>query len=322
MTAAMILRTLVITGSTLSILACAWLMKKIGMPVQKRLLPRQLWHLALADVVTCAGNLLYEFSGEPMLTGSGRWLGCSIAAVIWCGAMASDMFELHVAVGFAAVFWRSRCLVQVLNFTLWLPWPVALVESVSLGILHLSDRDNDIAGDILADDIFTLSILIVAGFTFVFFAFAGFRSWWYPLRQARQATVKMWSFPLAFISTFGLMTYVILSGHDMQSRTFARIFASLNGLCNVSCYACQFSRSSPELLQSVVSANPVEDWTGLVLPLGFAVHVEHIAVVPVQCAALRESERGMAVLEKHNFHDPDSVSTLSSALSVANADAV
>jgi len=293
MTAAMILRTLVITGSTLSILACAWLMKKIGMPVQKRLLPRQLWHLALADVVTCAGNLLYEFSGEPMLTGSGRWLGCSIAAVIWCGAMASDMFELHVAVGFAAVFWRSRCLVQVLNFTLWLPWPVALAESVSLGMLHLSDRAH------IADDILVLSGLILSSFTFVFFALAGFRSLWYPLRQARRATLMMWSFPLAYISTFSLMTYVLLRHHGMQSRTIARIFVSLNGLFNVCCFACQFSRTSPELLQSVVSTDPVEDWTGLALPTGFAVHVEHIAVIPVQRAALQESERGMAVHGEH-----------------------
>ena len=176
------LSILVVLACAVSMVACALLMWRIGRAMNTKVLPRQLWHLACADFVTCLGMMLYEAFGEPEFEGKTRWLAYVSFFIDVCGFNASILTELHIAAGFAAIFWRSARCIRLLGVTFWSPWVCAVVEaSLFLSSVALGVEEAQL-------DRAMLSLAITpAGITFVLFLSAFVRSQWYPARSQRRA---------------------------------------------------------------------------------------------------------------------------------------
>ena len=125
---------IVIFGSTSSLLSCTWLLWSLCKSHNKKcLLPRQLWYIAMADVLLCFGMLAGVFctSGEPFIDPKHivpEWVWNVISVAL----LLSTLMELHMAAGFAALYCRMRCLMKCLVVSVWLPWVLGVVAAVFL----------------------------------------------------------------------------------------------------------------------------------------------------------------------------------------------
>ena len=169
------------TACVASIMACAWVMCRIGTPVRKRLLPRQLWHLALADCTYCFGRLLMPYVQRFL------WLTVAAFIVASVGFWASLVVQLQVAVGFGALYCRSGRFMSLLNRTLWLPWAVAVLEVAIVSVLiNCGYTESDYY---LYEGLFMGCVVGSAFFTYLFCAAFGTFS---PHRVSRRADRMVW----------------------------------------------------------------------------------------------------------------------------------
>lgn len=129
-----------IVAPLVSIVCCLWLLvrslPRISQKYARKLLLRQMWHLALADILMSIGGVplnvgqLWQWSSDrgPEIC---RFLQDVIYPALngW-GLFASVLFEMHIALGFTMGLFRwsraFRCLERALPWV----WPLSLALSV------------------------------------------------------------------------------------------------------------------------------------------------------------------------------------------------
>eukprot|EP00450_Noctiluca_scintillans_P029930 CAMPEP_0194542084 /NCGR_PEP_ID=MMETSP0253-20130528/83382_1 /TAXON_ID=2966 /ORGANISM="Noctiluca scintillans" /LENGTH=293 /DNA_ID=CAMNT_0039388659 /DNA_START=58 /DNA_END=937 /DNA_ORIENTATION=+ len=278
---------------------------RIGDPRKRRILPRQLWHLALADLLSVCGAIFIDLFDEVNLI-SEEWI--VVPNVInSVGFWASMLIELHVAAGFGAIYWRSRRFMRFLNHSVWLPWAFAVVE-ITVVILvvsvagsgHRERRKHQV--DVC--EAYMLCLIVVS--TFVLYLSAVFRGSCYPGLASRRAHCMVtWYFIVTLTVTSPLAYQLLLK--SLRDWKWNGVCTSLNGLANVLLYSYQPNLAATAPLQDSralenIASTPsrsFEQWAGRPsLPVGFLVlgH-EVIPVENVQRFALRESEEQTAEIE-------------------------
>ena len=165
-------------GNASSVILCFWLLLLIGNPVKEPLIiRRQLWHLAFADLVGALCDLPVNLisSVQPNVLPSGVYL-FNIAAMEVCWTV-SMLLELHIAVGFAAAYYRSRHLLLAIDRTVWLCWLPGLF------VLALRTRLKDLG----------VMMLVLAVTTFMVYLAVALRALWYTGRATQRANIMVFS---------------------------------------------------------------------------------------------------------------------------------
>lgn len=289
------------TACVASIMACAWVMCRIGTPVRKRLLPRQLWHLALADCTYCFGRLLMPYVQRFL------WLTVAAFIVASVGFWASLVVQLQVAVGFGALYCRSGRFMSLLNRTLWLPWAVAVLEVAIVSVLiNCGYTESDYY---LYEGLFMGCVVGSAFFTYLFCAAFGTFS---PHRVSRRADRMVWLFFGASSLAQGPVLCHLLFFHSTFWDQLGGVFASLTSLSDVLMYGCLPMLSSTPPLRGVLASEIVnpnvtmrdppalfELWAGKPsVRVSISITAtEEFEVPRDQFGALLESARGIAELE-------------------------
>jgi len=258
--------------------ACAWLIRKI--PCSRWLLARQLWHLALADIFVCFAVLVNTLdlpvtSMQSVLARFGFW-----------SFIASLLFEFHVAAGFAAVFWRWKLLLTLLSGTVWLPWLLGFLGTSFELLCH----DNGLQSSSIAVALIVSTVCA----TLVLYLLASFRSVWSPAQAERRADSMVWSYLLTSIFTTGPVAAQLCLNLPLEVSSLSY---SLNGLCNVMCYACQPKLSPTMLLQgNAIDHRQLQNrafaqWAGVSsLPVGFLMQHHEEITVSIRSLELEPSE--------------------------------
>ena len=117
--------TLTVLSSVASVGACTWLLWKVPSASRRLLLPNQLVNVARADLLTCT-MLVPTFLVSPF--GPAMWL--IPGAVEYLGLFTSFLLEVHIAMGFVALYWRMPGPLQFLKRTTSFTWMVALPLAV------------------------------------------------------------------------------------------------------------------------------------------------------------------------------------------------
>jgi len=295
---------------TISLVGCCWLLWKIR--GRDWLLPRQIWHLALADLLLSSGELISE-----LIVYLGSNLGPVAACVFSCstnlGVWASILWELHIAAGFSAAFWRWRGVLSFLEHSLWLPWVLAGVFSSLMKVfLPLASVDDHTIAKLWGG-----LTLILFGTTCVLYGIAAWRAYGYTARQQQRATKMLWMYLFCFVLTLGPLALGLLSGTNFNSHrdTVAGLFVALNGTCNLLCYACQSSQKNPQLLQgngSIARGSMTKDfdhWAGRSsMPVGFG-QCEVVLVDNLQDLSMEGTEHEAAQANASSMDIEDSQGT-------------
>ena len=168
-----------------SLAACLWLLMNVGSRTGGSLLPVQLVNLALADALYDIG-LVWDTCVE--LAGRRR-----NATVICCVYIVSLLMQVHIALGFLALFWRLPRVMRVLQRTPYLTWLVSLLVGAFLsGFVYreihcFASWTEGVTGCVVS----------------VIYVMVWLRSWCYPLREEVRAYRMVWLFPLTFVITYG-----------------------------------------------------------------------------------------------------------------------
>lgn len=289
-----------------SVVACTWLLWKVGSTKRRQLLPIQLVNLALAD-------MLYSSMEAWIVSVSLVHRSESKHTIIWSGMVlgmwTSLLLEVHIATGFLALYWRVPRLMMFLQRTVSLAWVVALLIVVFL----------DVAATVRVDIVVDEAIIIVAFvMTAALYVMAWFRSRWFPLRGKQRASSMVWLYPATFFVTMApALLYAKLNMNKFNTDSvISAPFIALNGLLNVLVYSCH-SRFSCVMVRDMaeVQRTAMTQWAGLSsLPVGFSWSGPQQCWVPaVQSAALHRSEREIADIERARATewDTDTESTIS-----------
>ena len=277
---------------------CAGVMCNIGKPTNARLLLRQLWHLALADFVSCFGAMFSIMGHELCPTCYWFHVAEGINSV---GFWASLVLELHVSAGVGALYWRGRGLMQLLNHTLWVPWIIAVSETlvvfVVVDVLRMSKRSVDIKEG--------YALILLVSSTFISYVVAVMRGSCHPGRVSRRALCLLLGYSVA-LCMISPIAYAFLSD-SLDQVALTGVSASLKGFFNVMLYSCLPNLSPIPPMRSARTLEAIESslggifdqWAGRPsLSVGFAVRGhERISVEGVQRLALSESEKETAEFE-------------------------
>lgn len=278
--------------------ACAWILWKLPLRNRGLLLPKQLVHLALADLLFssmegCAS--MTELFRADALESQSRIISLVLFAML-VGQWTSLMLEVHIAAGFLALFWRMPGLMQFLKRTVLLTWVIAwLPISVSLFLWAEGGRDTPSAAYYRT---VICSITVVAfGTTSALYATAWWRSLWFPLREEQRAHKMVWLYPATFFIT--MFPTVLVSDRGFGYR-FCAPFSALNGLLNVLVYYSH-SRFSCATWRDMAEEQgpPLVQWAGVAaLPVGFRIAPHEVTVAVDQRAALEQSEWDIVEIER------------------------
>jgi len=267
-----------------SFFAGLWLMWNIRPRARQQLLPRQLWHLALADVTFSLYGFLWPWVSPSLPLGSVRH---RVASCIRNFALfASMLFELHVAVGAMALFWRLRGLMRFLNRSVPLCWLLALLG----GALQIVDYF--VRGSL--HELEGMLMMVLATAIFLLYLSIAFRVMWYPARQALRAHMMVFLFPITFAVTLGPLALQWMFHFNFSHAS--AVCANLNGIGNLLMYTLNANFSRAGLLEldrmpsSRAECDEFVQWAGIrALPVGFAADEEVISVPRDQLSALRNS---------------------------------
>ena len=188
--------------------------------------------------------------------------------------------QVHIALGFFALFWRLPRVMRVLQRTPYLTWWVSLLFTASYLEIFTYGRFS-----MCLEIDWTLGVMgcVVS----VFYVLAWLRSFFYPLRQEVRAHRMVWLFPLTFMISYG--PYIFSC--DTHSTTFV----ALNGFLNVLLYRCN-SRFLGTAWPDMTDA-PLTQWLGpSSRPVTVIAFPEVVTVLAEQRDALQESERQIVQL--------------------------
>ena len=260
-------------------------------------LPRQVWHLALADGLSSVVDIAYLLTSRVVGTSpENMWM---LLDLMDLGLFTSLTLELHVAAGVAALYWRSRRAMRLLSSSVWLCWVPGLVGSV----LDLTDVSCEHESMCVKVEGFVM--LGASCMTCCLYLLSALRALWYPGQQERRAHTMVCLYVVSFVVTvlpFQLHSTIVLQ------KTLSHISIVLlrfNGVSNVLTYALnsQMARSTvlaPDVLDDRGPRdNEFVHWAGasnVRVGFDFWEHEEHL-VARVQRVALRRSEHETASLE-------------------------
>lgn len=239
-----------------SICGCTWLvwkLRRLDVATKNRLLPRQIFHLALGDIFFHAGSIGYWFLG---LSGSDvprPWVCKASVTMFVSGATISTILEMHIAVALMFQAARSNrallCLgrlfpwIWLLGGIITLSFAFKLVQASGAESLPLCSRhpprDN-------VTSIVILSGLCVCG---VAYLFAVVRT----LRAPDAVRMRYWRLAVTFPVNF-MLTYAPFVVYKLKPKladvdwfiVMAAACLSLNGIGNTVAYALQ-SRYATQL---------------------------------------------------------------------------
>lgn len=187
------------------------------------------------------------------------------------GLLVSLVFEMHLAAGFVALYWRQEGLMRFLRCSLFLPWALLLPgilfallpPSAHLGVLHGVE----------------MTCALVAVTTLCLYGCASFRTLWYPSSAEQKAARMLWLYPVGFIVTD--LPYIATRLQGWQSP-IGELALSLNGLVNVVVYSC-VSSFSPLIhagrSEGRIELSELDKWSGIrAFPVGFALGHEVVEV--------------------------------------------
>lgn len=129
-----------VVAATLSTLACIWQMVRMRrLRAEKRntLSLRQLWHLAVANILFQVFFMVYQLAQTLMKRGLLQlehmehpgYICSGFVALYSAGLMAMLLVEAMLAAGFVAAVYRKRHVLRAMDRCLWVAW----VLSVGLG---------------------------------------------------------------------------------------------------------------------------------------------------------------------------------------------
>jgi len=129
-------------ASVLSLLGCAYLLLRLhALPAhtRRRLFPRQLWHLALADAILAVGSGLTDITLFWLKTDNQdiSWAMCNASLRLGhFGRLASVLVEVEISVGFALTFMRRTRGLSLLKTSLPFIWPIGLLLTAVSVLQH------------------------------------------------------------------------------------------------------------------------------------------------------------------------------------------
>merc|ERR1712135_163606 len=107
-------------------------------------------------------------------------LAVIVLGMVLLGHFTSSFLEVHIALGFVALFWRMPRLLQFLKRTTLFTWVIALLP-VSYFLWVAGKRD--ISPDLFVGDVY-FSVTVATFFsTSALYVTAWFKSWFSPLRE-------------------------------------------------------------------------------------------------------------------------------------------
>ena len=271
---------LVFFSCAVSVAACSWLLMSVGSRTGGRLLPVQLANLALADALY---HTSVAWCGLDLF--AGRSVNATMSGVMNFSCIVSWLMQVHIAVGFLALFWRLPRVMRVLQRTPYLTWLVSLPLAAFLSEFVYSEFPC-----------FPGLIEVVTGCVVcVLYVMSWLRSWFYPLREEVRAHRMMWLFPLTFVVTYG--PWIFFCYCDTSLELIGVPFAALNGFLNVLAYRCN-SRFLGTTWPDMTDA-PLTQWLGpSSRPVTVVAFPEVVTVRAEQRDALQESERQIVQLEE------------------------
>lgn len=240
-----------------SIVACIWLLlrfRSMDTRVTKRLFPRQLWHLAVADMINCCGsiaNSLITYGGATASMGSDMQVsleGLCITelSVFMGGSCVSALIETHIAVAFFCTHFRWMSPLQIIQRSLLLIWPLGVALGVTNSFVYV-DYDAEQHFCTIKGRGYFLAVLILFGFVVTFIAYTATvtnalcRSSRFPQNVAFRSGDRALLYPLTFFLGYGLLLGYLWYPTPLQSIRgyFVPTLAleSLNGFMNVLVYA-------------------------------------------------------------------------------------
>eukprot|EP00450_Noctiluca_scintillans_P014892 CAMPEP_0194531638 /NCGR_PEP_ID=MMETSP0253-20130528/68994_1 /TAXON_ID=2966 /ORGANISM="Noctiluca scintillans" /LENGTH=313 /DNA_ID=CAMNT_0039377007 /DNA_START=38 /DNA_END=979 /DNA_ORIENTATION=- len=277
-----------------------WLLYKINRvcPRTRMLLPRQLRHLAGADILKGMFTLADMTVNRYMLHSADVESDVCVKVVMF-GILAfgfvSLCWQVHLATGFVCVYWRFKWLHAGVNRSMLMPWVVGVVIGaalLALGFRFSLHAPLHVLGSIRADKVEAELELVLFFTTLLVYSFAALRM----LPGRHQATVlgMAWLYPLNFVATLGPQTLSCFYGRRMHKLSFACI--SLNGVGN----AVAFALLHHDLRRAGARCDHgrAEGWEGISsFPVTFCANLVHEHWIPsVQRDALARSELQTAAL--------------------------
>lgn len=283
----------------LSLVANMWLLYKIHRvcPRTRMLLPRQLRHLAGADVLKGMFTLAHMTIVHYMLHSADVESDICVQVVMF-GILAfgfvSLCWQVHLATGFVCVYWRFKWLHAGMNRSMLVPWVVGVVIGalLSTGFRFSLRAPTHVFATLRADKVEAILELVLFFTTLSVYSLAALRI----LPRRHQATVlgMAWLYPLNFIATLGPQTLACFHGRHMGNFTFACL--SLNGVGNAVAFALlhRYLRRAG----TRDDHGRAEGWEGISsFPVTFCSNLVHEHWIPsVQRDALARSEVQTAAL--------------------------
>ena len=268
-----------------SVVACSWLLWKVGSKTGGRLLPVQLVNLALADLLYStaqAWTICVVLGGG---SGYSLMMGCLVLSET--AFLTALCMDVHIAAGFLALYWRLPRVMHVLKRTTYFTWLVSLLW-VLVWTSFLPSRSNSVSRWTLA---------VQGCIAIVLYVMAWLKSSCFPSREELRARRIVWLYLLTFV--FTTVPYIIFPV-GARYGAIAGATLALNGVLNVLIYHCN-SRFSGTVWSDVTddTGSPMIEWARpSSRPVGFSVRSPEVVTVPaVQREALQESDREIAELE-------------------------
>lgn len=318
---------IVLLATMLSNAGCIYLLRRLlrlTETVQSYLFPRQLYHLAIADlcmqfssgILSCL-DLLRTYVGTPERTKMIEGILCGgIDPVFRFSRNVSVLLELHIALGFAAQG-RLQLSSQVAQALPWL-WPLGLFIGV-MEMAELQHNERNDFGLCPGRPHATWGVIILISFAFVVIVVSNTivvlraQAAHSPKLKGnlQRAVAYSISFIIAYLPTLAGFSPLYIANDVTETSkwffTFEYTAESLNGLLNFLTYALQSryaaivsSRRSMLLraprLNSIASGHyhmPAEVHFG---------GVSVMEILPLSEAAALEVEAELAVLEDRGFN--------------------
>lgn len=238
-----------------SLLACLWVLRSLRLLHQEsreRLLPRQIMHLAIADILLVAHLLIMntfnqvasttQFLPSPQL---GLCLCTSLQVMIRFGRCVSCAIEVHIALCFALASFRRQTALRLLAGALPFVWVVGLVMLIPE--MFQSHSVYSFVGHHCEPQASTTLVgaMLLVCVTICLFAYGAtsLRSVRSPGTLQRMVWRRASSFLFSFLFCTCLRTTQFFTKLDVLSQVgvLASVLESLSGFANMFVYAAQSS---------------------------------------------------------------------------------
>mmetsp|Transcript_38476 Transcript_38476/g.86349 ORF Transcript_38476/g.86349 Transcript_38476/m.86349 type:complete len:337 (+) Transcript_38476:27-1037(+) len=308
-----VLFSLTFGGDLCSIIACVWLIlrfRSLCPRIRSRLFARQIWHLAVSDLV---GGIFAAFAdgvlhtGMPMSRGQGDWF-CSVVPPGWYVAFTvSALVEANIALGFCFAYFRAVRALHVVSALLPLGWAIGFVTGAldswqggywSGTIYNIGMHKCMPVGPVQLSVVTAMCLLCLSlGLYLAVSVSVCSRS---NKRVRSDVWLRASIFPLNFLISYLPVTILLSQPELFRHPTFFMVAISLqrlNGVLNIGSYAIQsryarYLRSAHVELRQRRESQDARDFAS------FRVDLEETADVvtfpATQAAALRQSEKEVA----------------------------